>query len=160
MEGMVSAEPLLAILIKAFRKYKFETVLIGNAAAALQGAPITTVDFDFMYRDVPQNKVKLKLIAKELNGTLLKPYYPVSSLIRLSIDEVGIQADFMSTIHGVKSFAGLRKRAIEIEVGKEKLLIACINDIIKSKRAAARKQDLAILPILLRTHEAIKKGKT
>ena len=32
-----------------------EAVLIGNAAAALQGAPVTTIDFDFMFRKTPRN---------------------------------------------------------------------------------------------------------
>ena len=157
---MASAEPLLNLLVKALKKWKLEVILIGNAAAALQGAPITTLDFDFMFRDVPQNKAKLKSLTKDLNGTLLKPYYPVSSLLRLVVDDIGLQADFMSTIHGVKSFAGLRKRALEIEIGKEKLLVASLDDIIKSKRAAARKHDLSALPILMRTNEALKKDKT
>mgnify|MGYP000906934525 CR=1 FL=1 len=157
---MASAEPLLNLLVRSFKKFKLEVVLIGNAAAAIQGAPLTTLDFDFMFRDVPQNRAKLKSMAKDLKGTLLKPYYPVSSLIRLVVDDIGLQADFMATIHGVKSFAGLKKRALEIQIGKEKLLVASLDDIIKSKQAAARKHDLAALPILLKTNEALKKGKT
>lgn len=157
---MASAEPILNLLARMFRKWSLEVVLIGNAAAAIQGAPLTTLDFDFMFRDVPQNRAKLKSIAKDLKGTLLKPYYPVSSMFRLVVEDIGLQADFMSTIHGVNSFAGLKKRALTVEIGKQKLLVASLDDIIKSKRAAARKQDLAALPILLRTNETLKKGKT
>jgi hypothetical protein len=65
----------------------------------------------------------------------------------------------MSTIRGINSFAGIKKRASNIEIGKERLLVASLDDIIKSKKAA-RKQDLATLPLLLKTNETLKKGKT
>jgi hypothetical protein len=61
---MASAEPLLTLLARMFRKWNLEVVLIGNAAASIQGAPLTTLDFDFMLRNVPQNRVKLKSIKK------------------------------------------------------------------------------------------------
>lgn len=41
--------------LPAMRDEKLEAVLIGNAAAAMQGAPVTTLDFDFMFRD-PSSK--------------------------------------------------------------------------------------------------------
>jgi hypothetical protein len=37
-----------------------EAVLIGNAAAALRGAPVTTVDLDFLFRRTPRSIAKLK----------------------------------------------------------------------------------------------------
>ena len=43
--GHVSNTPL--------EKAGLEAVLIGNAGAALQGAPVTTVDFDFFFRRTP-----------------------------------------------------------------------------------------------------------
>jgi hypothetical protein len=36
-----------------------EAVLIGNAAAAFRGAPVTTVDFDFLFRGTARNLAKL-----------------------------------------------------------------------------------------------------
>ena len=41
--------PHLVEIGRGLRKAGLEAVLIGNAAAALQGAPVTTVDFDFMF---------------------------------------------------------------------------------------------------------------
>src|SRR4029453_9508541 len=93
-----------------------DVVLIGNAAAALQGAPVTTVDFDFMFRKTPANLRKLKSLAKALDATVLRPYYPVSDLFRVTRDDDGLQLDFMATIHGVRSFAGLKSRASAVNI--------------------------------------------
>jgi hypothetical protein len=113
-------------------------VLIGNAAAALQGAPVTTIDFDFMFRKTPANLKKLKSLAQALRAIVFKPYYPASDLFRVSRDEDGLQADFMATIHGVRSFAGLKARATTITFGGAPLLVASLPDIIRSKKAAGR----------------------
>ena len=46
----------------------------------------------------------------------------------------------MATIHGVRSFAGVRDRAMKLEIGGAPLLVASLDDIIKEARgqAAAR----------------------
>jgi hypothetical protein len=46
--------------VAALSAVRLEAILIGNAAAAIQGAPVTTVDFDFMFRATPANLAKLK----------------------------------------------------------------------------------------------------
>ena len=45
----MNAEPLLNSVVAALAAVRLEAILIGNAAAALQGAPVTTVDFDFLF---------------------------------------------------------------------------------------------------------------
>ena len=45
---------------RACAEVGLEAVLVGNAAAALQGAPVTTLDFDFMFRKTAANLSKLK----------------------------------------------------------------------------------------------------
>ena len=119
----MNAEPFLSELARQLERLHFDVVLIGNAAAALQGAPVTTVDFDFMFRKTPANMRKLKALATSLGATVLKPYYPVSDLFRVTRDD-GLQIDFMTTIHGVRSFAGLRSRASSVEFGGATLLVA------------------------------------
>ena len=128
-------------------------MLIGNAAAALQGAPVTTVDFDFLFRKTPRNLQKMKAVARALQATILRPYYPVSSLYRMVRDEDGLQVDLMATIHGIRSFAGVRDRATRMEIGGAPILVAALADIIRSKRAAGRPRDRAVLDILEASRE-------
>jgi len=144
----MNAAPLLNSVVAALADVRLEAILIGNAAAAIQGAPVTTVDLDFMFRATPPNLAKLKRFARRLEAMILRPYYPASNLYRVVNDERGLQADFMPAIHGVKSFNSLRSRAEKFEFGGRRLWVADLADIIASKRAAGRPRDKAVLEVL------------
>jgi hypothetical protein len=58
-------------------------------------------------------------------------------------DDTALLLDFMTAAHGVRSFESLRSRAAWIELGGEKLLVADLSDIIRSKKAAG---DSEIMP--------------
>ena len=60
----MDAGPLLGEIGRRLREAGLDAVLIGNAAAALQGAPVTTVDFDFLFRKTPRNLTRLKALAE------------------------------------------------------------------------------------------------
>jgi hypothetical protein len=157
----MNARPLLNTLARVLREHKLEAILIGNAAAALSGAPVTTVDFDFLFRKTPENLKKLRGVAKSLRATIWRPNYPASDFRRLARDEDLLQVDFMTEIPGVKSFASLRSRAQKVDFDGNVLLVADLRDIINSKREANRPQDQAVLGILeatLREKEKNKKG--
>jgi len=113
----------------------------------------TTIDVDFLFRRTPANMKKLKALARDLDAQILQPYYPRSGLLRVMRDSDGFQLDFMTVIDGVTSFEGLRKRANAVRIGAGTLLVAGLPDIIKSKRAAGRSKDLAVLSILEQTLE-------
>jgi predicted nucleotidyltransferase len=149
----MDASPLLAQIAELLDRHGLEAVLIGNAAAALQGAPVTTVDVDFLFRKTPANVKKLKAIATSLEAVILRPYYPISGLYRLARDRDGLQLDFMTVIDGIRSFERLRDRAKHVRLGDSKLYVATLADIIKSKKAAGRSQDLAVLELLEKTLE-------
>jgi hypothetical protein len=142
----MDAAPILAKIAQALEKHGLKAVMIGNAAAALQGAPVTTVDFDFFFRKTPANLKKLKRIAADLSAIALHPYYPASGLIRLMRDDEGLQLDFMDAMDGVPSFEGLRRRSLQIRMGAASLRVARLPGISKSKKAA-RPPDLAVLEI-------------
>lgn len=153
----MDAGTLLESVAAALAEARLEAILIGNAAAAIQGAPVTTVDFDFMFRRTPVNLGKLKKFAAHMDAVILRPYYPISALYRVMNDDRGLQVDFMPAVHGVKSFNSLRSRAGKIELGGRSLWVAHLADIIASKRAAGRPRDKAVLEILEKTlHEKSK----
>jgi len=87
----MDASPMLTRLLQGLTAKKLEVVLIGNAAAANLGAPVTTLDFDFMFRDTPANRRKLKAVAALLGAVILRPYFPVSKLYRMVDDATGLQ---------------------------------------------------------------------
>jgi predicted nucleotidyltransferase len=156
----MNAAPLLGSVVAALAEVRLEAILIGNAAAAIRGAPVTTVDFDFMFRATPVNLAKLKRFAARMDAMILRPYYPMSALYRVMNDDRGLQADFMPAIHGVESFNSLRSRAERIELGGHTLWIASLTDIIASKRAAARSRDKAVLAILEKTLSETKQSRS
>ncbi len=144
----MNAEPLLTRIARALAKHRLEAVMVGNAAAALHGTPVTTLDIDFMFRRTPANMRKLKAVARNLGASIFRPDYQVSELFRLVNDDQNMQIDFMPRLDGVRSFEGLRARAVTIPFGDGSLLVASLADIIKSKRAAGRPRDLAVLEVL------------
>lgn len=146
----MDAAPFLVEVGRALEAVSLEAVLIGNAGAALQGAPVTTVDFDFLFRRTSRNLQKLKLFATRLDASVLRPYYPVSDLFRVVRDD-GLQVDFMGTVHGLRSFEGVRARATIVQLAGAAITVASLGDIIRSKRAAGRPRDLAAIDILERT---------
>ena len=155
----MNGAPLLERIAAAMAECRLEAVLIGNAAAALHGAPVTTVDFDFMFRKTEGNLAKIRKVATRLGGTIRRPYYPASGLYRVINDSAGLQVDFMSTVHGVRSFSGLKSRAQRVTFGRSDLLVADLADIITSKKAADRPHDRAVLQVLEKTLHEAQKGK-
>ncbi len=155
----MDAKPYLVAIARALKEVALDAVLIGNAGAALQGAPVTTVDFDFLFRKTPRNLAKVKAFATALDAVVLRPYYPVSDLYRVVRDEDGLQVDFMGTVHGLKSFEGVRARAGTVIIEGESIRVASLGDIVKSKRAAGRPRDKAVLEILEKALEEANRSK-
>lgn len=153
----MNAELLLNKIAEALNKVRLDAVMIGNAAAALHGAPVTTLDIDFMFRKTTANLKKLKRLADELEAQVLKPFYPISSLYRVVNEDMGIQLDFMTIIHGIASFESLRSDAVEADFNGYTLKIASLEKIIRSKKKLNRPKDMAVLDILEKTLYEIKK---
>jgi predicted nucleotidyltransferase len=149
----VDATDIIVRVASAIERHGLETVLIGNAAAAMQGAPVTTIDIDFLYRRTPSNLKKLKQVAADMGVTLYTPFYPTSMMLRMMNDDGTMQIDFLHEVSGVRSFEGLRSRATRMTLREVPVRVATLADIIKMKKSANRPKDRAIMGILEKTLE-------
>lgn len=147
----MDATSRLVEIADAFAATHLEAILIGNAGAALHGAPVTTVDFDFFYRSANVNLAKLHRVAEALGGQITQPFPAFSTVFRIIRLDNQLQVDFTSQVHGVHSFNSLRSRAVRLQVEGRTILVASLADIIKSKKEANRPQDQAVLHVLERT---------
>jgi predicted nucleotidyltransferase len=152
-------EETLVALARALREARLDAVVIGNTASMLNGAPVTTQDIDLFIRDTPLNRRRLAQFARRIGGA--KPM-PLSELSNVEIIEGGLSVPVeihRGRISGGLTFASVRSRAEIVPVGGEKLRVAALADVIRSKEAADRPKDRAVLPIL-RATLAVKKEMT
>lgn len=136
----MNAEPLLSQVAALLKKRRLPAVLIGNAAAALQGSPVTTMDLNFMFRKMPATIAKLKRMADDLDAVVMRPFYPASGLYHIVRDRDGMQLDFMSKVDGIRSFESLRARASRVEFKGGELLVADLRDVsaVRKRRTGRR----------------------
>ena len=152
----MDAGGIVARIARTLERCGLEAILIGNAGAAIHGAPVTTVDIDFLYLRTPANLRRLKRVAADLRATLYAPFYPANTILRMMNDDETLQVDSMDQLSGVRSFEGVRKRAVRVDIMGASLWVADLADIIKMKRSANRLKDKAVLEILDKTLEEIK----
>src|SRR5260370_12104590 len=151
------SEKTLVTLARALRMAKLEAIVIGNSASMLNGAPVTTQDIDLLIRSTKPNRRKLGGFAEEIGGTAPMR---VSELSKVEWIEgrlaVRVEIHF-DRISGGLTFSSLRSRAQIVAVAEEKLVVAALADVIRSKQAAGRPKDRAVLPILRDTLRVKKK---
>ena len=154
----MDATPRLVEIADALAAAGLEAILIGNAAAALHGAPVTTIDFDFLYRASKTNEGKIRRFAASLGAELTQPFAAVSSVYRIYRPNPELLVDLVCQIHG-GSFNGFRSRSEAIEISGRRVVVASLADIIKSKKEANRPKDLAVLYVLEKTLEEHSKSE-
>ncbi len=140
-------EAFIITLLRALRQAGLEAIIVGNAGAALQGAPVTTQDVDLLIRDTAANRDKLLRLATELGTARPVEISEMTSTQRLIGAAWPIDILF-ETMSGGLHFASVRSRAKTIEIGDVAATVASLEDIIRSKEAAGRAKDHATLPVL------------
>ncbi len=127
----MDAAPRLVEIADAFADAQLEAILIGSAGAALQGAPVTTIEFDFLYPPSAANEAKLRKVAQTLGGHLSQPFPTVSTLYRILSADNQLQIDLTSQVHGITSFNRLRSQAARVEINGRTIVVASLADILK-----------------------------
>jgi len=145
------------------REVQVAGVVVGNVAAILNDAPMLTRDVDIFVGDRPRVRKKMDALAKALAGAAPQPILEKPGArgrpgthdgVRITTAVVPV--DVLFRIAGEMSFHDVRARAKTFDFGGEALAVASLEDVSRSKEAADRKKDRAVLPIL-RDTLAVKK---
>lgn len=142
-------EIILAKILKGLKEVKLEAILVGNAACAIQGVPVMTLDIDFFVRNTSFNKKKIIQFANNLNLAVLKPDDAISETIRAEDKEMVV--DFVFRLGHKQTFERVKARSSKIKIGDFYCTVASLEDVLQAKKEAKRPKDLASIKIIEET---------
>jgi predicted nucleotidyltransferase len=142
-------------LLKLFNDRKVKYVIIGATAFPIHGYARATLDTDISIEPTVENAEKclaaLMDFGYDMNQITAHDLLRKKTLIRQYLLEV----DIHPFVTGVE-FQEVWKRKIKGRIGKVETSFACLDDLIKMKKAADRPKDKEDLKVLLKLKETKK----
>jgi hypothetical protein len=150
-------EEMLAVLVK----HGVAFIVVGGAGAILHGSPQLTVDLDIVPWTDPENLQRLSSALKELQARIRTADVPDGLAFSHDGASLGRAAkwnlqtrcgdlDILSEPGGMGGYEHMIANATPMQARGMTIMVASLEDIIRSKEAAGREKDLAALPGLLR----------
>lgn len=135
--------PEEAEFLKELIRQKVDFMIVGLAAAALQGAPVVTQDVDLWFKDLSDPGIRRAL--KKVGGAYVPP---VMLNPPMFAGEAVNLFDIVTHMHGLQSYDKEKQRALRIPLGRFRVTLLSLERIIKSKRATGRPKDKLAIPVL------------
>lgn len=151
---MSSDESFLERLVLALNAVGLDAVIVGMAAAAVQGAPVMTEDVDLLVRDTVRNRKKVRELCAELGGLQPMKASELADIETLLGGEAPVDVVY-DHLPGGLTFAKVKAHSETVTIGRATARVASLRDIIRSKKAANRPKDRAQLPILEATMKVL-----
>jgi hypothetical protein len=141
--------------LRELEKQGVEFIIVGAAAAALQGAPIVTQDIDLWFKDLKDPGIKAALA--KIGGA----FVPTVGLRPPTFAGEAVELfDIVLTMHGLGPFDEEMRHSILVDLGHVSVRILALDRIIKSKETVGRPKDILTLPVLRDALATIRKRKT
>jgi len=141
--------------LRELKRQKVEFMLVGAAAAALQGAPVVTQDVDLWFKDLKDPGIQTAL--RKSSGIMVPSFG--QNPPTFAGDAVKL-FDIVLTMHGLMGFDEEIKNSFDVRLGSVNVRILELDRIIKSKETVRRPKDLLILPVLRDTLKTLRHKKT
>ncbi len=146
-------------VIRALAHHKVRYVLIGALAARLYGFPRVTADIDITPDRDGDNLSRLAAALRELGAKVYTESVPeglafdcsATALSRANVWNLVTRAGRMDVAFrpsGTEGYGDLMRNAVRFEAFDTPVLVAALDDIIRSKVAADRPQDRQDVPML------------
>jgi hypothetical protein len=146
-------------VVRVLNEHSVEYVLIGGLACVLHGVPIGTVDIDITPARTEANLGRLADALRTLDARLRVPGRP--DPVEVAIDSRTFR--LMQTVtfrtragdldvallpDGTEGYPDLARQRVDIDIDGVTFPVASLDDVIRSKAAAGRAKDLAVLDLL------------
>jgi predicted nucleotidyltransferase len=160
-------QPFAKDIFRRLTEASVEFVVVGGVSAVLLGAPIVTQDLDLCYRRTPDNLTKLATALQPLapRARGFPPDLPFvfdATTLQLGCNftlEVGTEMlDLLGEMSGIGNYEQIIAQTEEVELDGMRLKVLSLPQLIRTKEAANRPKDHAVLPILRATLELRQKG--
>jgi len=118
-------------------------LVVGLAAAALQGAPAVTQAVDLWFESLADPRLAAAL--QQIGASYIPPTESTPPLLAGAGTEL---FDIVVHMHGLGAFDHEARQALRVRVGRVDVPVLPLVRIIASKKATGRPKDLSILPAL------------
>jgi len=156
-------------IIRVLTEHDVDCVLIGGLAAVLHGSPATTNDADIMPEMSTANLERVGRalqaldarlrVASEPDGVPFEPHPALlASMSVLNTSTIFGDLDLTIAPTGIDDYESVKSAATEFDIEGSTILVASLDDIIRSKEAADRAKDRATLPLLHALRDEIERG--
>lgn len=148
-------------LIGTLNRHGVRYVLVGGIAAVAHGSPLPTEDVDITPATDPENLEHLSRALEELDARIrtgapegvafpIDPGFLAAQPHMLNLQTVAGDLDLVITPAGFpEGYEALVVDAVPLDLGDgARTLVASLDDVIRSKRAADRDKDRRALPYL------------
>ena len=130
-------------LLTALLRARVRFMVVGLSAATLQGAPVVTQDVDLWFEKLGEQKISRALQsigAAYVAPSIINP--PMLAGAGAELFDIVIRMD------GLGTFAEEIKNCVDIPLGRQKLKVLSLKQILASKIAANRPKDKLTIPVL------------
>jgi hypothetical protein len=144
-------------ILAALDRHGVRYVLIGGLAAVLHGSAHVTTDVDVVPEEAVHNLERLSAALKELGARIRVAGEPdgvpfdhsAESLARIRVWNLQTSKGDLDIIFqpsGTRGYEDLRRDVVRMRIRGFDVSVASLADVIRSKEAAGRERDRAVLP--------------
>ena len=146
-------------ILRVLDRHGVRYVLVGGLAAVLHGAAHVTTDVDVVPEDAQANLERLSAALRELNARIRTtgeadgiPFdHSAESLTRVRVWNLQTSMgdlDITFQPSGTRGYDDLRRDVVTMDIRGVEVPVASLADVVRSKEAAGRARDRAVLPAL------------
>jgi hypothetical protein len=141
--------------LQELSRLKVDYMIVGLAAAALQGAPAVTQDIDLWFKDLGDQRIREAL---DRVGGIYVP--PTAATPPLFAGKNVALFDIVLRMDGLRSFDQELRGTTIVRIGKARVRVLPLARIVASKRAANREKDRLVLPVLEDALATLKRARS